>query len=1046
MISTGSFRLIVVLLFGWSTGLIPSNAHGQSSLLGRPVLFVHGWCGEESTWGPIRADVIKAVVAAQPTLYQDETSYAVYYDPTTSTVRNWPDGSSFPPSGVKTPARFFSINFYDLIPRTPTSSPQINKSLAASISILSKADELAKVIEAITALTQVKDIIVVAHSQGGLVARSYIENLAVPFGGASSCSDADGYSCLTNVSNRRTTYDHNISKLITLDTPHRGVASDLVKLVVSLDLPLACFSENTLNRRELSASSRVIAELTANISSPTAKPTIAAIRTGDYRQIGDGIVTLPEQSIRGVAPGIPDYYDVDNSLSVLAAPSCISLDNPLGVLHMLDCLASNSETRSIIKAEILAALTVPVTPPGPTIGPTWTQKQPTTSPSPRAWHSMAYDVTRGQVVLFGGWNGTEVLNDTWVWDGDSWTQRNPTSSPPKRHYLAAMAYDVAREQVVLFGGSDETGHLTNDTWVWDGANWAQRHPLVSPTARRGHAMAYDADRAELVLFGGDGSDATGSRADTWVWDGTNWTQKRPLNTPPDHSLHAMAYDASRRQVVLYGGQIDGNSRADTWVWDGANWTQKHPANSPRPQLSDAMAYDAAREQIVLVTNPEAGSRVDTWAWDGRDWSRTVSSSSPPARSAHSMVYDAARNQVVLFGGAGTRYYNDTWVWGLGSASLVPTISGGIANAADYRDLSPGALAFMFGDNFAGQAVIGTGSPLPFTLGGVSVSINGRLAPLLYADQHQINFQVPWETTVGTASVMVSVNNVNSNTVAVPMVTAHPGIYFLAGSPWIQDNPAAIQNSDYTLNSPSNPARAGTSIIVYLTGGGPVSPRVSSGAPSPASPLAALTLTYSATLWPVELTPGPTGVAFAGLTPGGVGLVQMNIVVPPSLPTGTYPFYLTVNGQTSNLAKVSVIATASSAAPCAPYPLQFVPFVSVAYVSAPNSVGDRLLVGNMSLTSGGDPGFNSSFEEFQALPLPPIKNLQYCGTVTLATGYSVVAYVPTAAEKLGDFAGFSGLLLDPLAGNVPFPGGIIPFSRFPFMAWRIAPAGAPVPHQ
>src|ERR1035437_8043373 len=111
---------------------------------------------------------------------------------------------------------------------------------------------------------------------------------------------------------------------------------------------------------------------------------------------------------------------------------------------------------------------------------------------------------------------------------------------------------------------------------------------------------------------------------------------------------------------------------------------------------------------------------------------------------------------------------------------------------------------------------------------------------------------------------------------------------------------------------------------------------------------------------------------------------------------------------------------------------------VGYVSAANSAGDRLLVGNMSLTSGGNSLFASSFAELQALPLPAYKNQQFCGTVTLAPGYTAVAYVPTAAERAGDFNPFAGLLLDPLANNTPFPGGIIPASRLPSpMAWRIA---------
>jgi adhesin/invasin len=47
------------------------------------------------------------------------------------------------------------------------------------------------------------------------------------------------------------------------------------------------------------------------------------------------------------------------------------------------------------------------------------------------------------------------------------------------------------------------------------------------------------------------------------------------------------------------------------------------------------------------------------------------------------------------------------------------------------------------------------------------------------------------------------------------------------------------------------------------------------------------------------------VSFAGLAPGWVGLVQVNLVVPAGLATGTYPLTVTIDGQTSNAGNISV---------------------------------------------------------------------------------------------------------------------------------------------
>ena len=76
---------------------------------------------------------------------------------------------------------------------------------------------------------------------------------------------------------------------------------------------------------------------------------------------------------------------------------------------------------------------------------------------------MAYDAARGQVVLFGGYGNISEYGDTWVWDGTNWTQKSPAISPSLRE-SHAMAYDAARGQVVLFGGVGS--HVDNETWVW----------------------------------------------------------------------------------------------------------------------------------------------------------------------------------------------------------------------------------------------------------------------------------------------------------------------------------------------------------------------------------------------------------------------------------------------------------------------------------------------------------------------------------------------------------------------------------------------------
>jgi len=242
------------------------------------------------------------------------------------------------------------------------------------------------------------------------------------------------------------------------------------------------------------------------------------------------------------------------------------------------------------------------------------------------------------------------------------------------------------------------------------------------------------------------------------------------------------------------------------------------------------------------------------------------------------------------------------LWYQPAGNAGPQISsGGIVNAASFTaPIAPGSLATIFGTNFlSGNAIGASATPLPPTLGNVSVSVNGRAAPLLYVGGNQINFQVPYETPTGTANVVVTANNAASNTAQVNVVAAAPGI-FVYGS-----NDAVIQNSDYSINGSGSPAKPGSYVIIYATGGGQVGPAVATGAAAAGSPLSNNALPVS-----VSIGGKPAAVAFAGMAPGFVGLLQINAQV-PSLPDGSYPVQVSINGQSSNAPVMFVSAGGAS---------------------------------------------------------------------------------------------------------------------------------------
>jgi hypothetical protein len=195
-------------------------------------------------------------------------------------------------------------------------------------------------------------------------------------------------------------------------------------------------------------------------------------------------------------------------------------------------------------------------------GNNWTQIN-TPGPPARRFdgQGMVYDANSGTVILFGGIvQGNTYLGDTWAWNGVSqtWTLLSPASSPSPRGGHG-MTNDRAGN-VLLFGGTNGTANSA-DTWLWNGTTWQQLSPSVAPPARSGHAMVFDPDLNEVVLFGGYGLN------DTWTWDGANWTQVTPATSPHDRYSFGMDYDGAAHAAVIFGGfsVADGGPiLMDTW--------------------------------------------------------------------------------------------------------------------------------------------------------------------------------------------------------------------------------------------------------------------------------------------------------------------------------------------------------------------------------------------------------------------------------------------------------------------------------------------------
>jgi hypothetical protein len=236
-----------------------------------------------------------------------------------------------------------------------------------------------------------------------------------------------------------------------------------------------------------------------------------------------------------------------------------------------------------------------------------------------------------------------------------WTRLTLPDAPMSRMGLS-MAGPMANGESILFGGNADTTLFT-DTWAWNGSAWTQKSPGHNPGKCNENAMAYDAARDQIVLFGGFDETSNYSNK-TWIWDGVDWKQVFPATTPPGRVYHAMAYNPVTQKVVMYGGPI---SDTRTWEWDGTDWTAKTSTTSPPPSEGPSMAYDAAHNEIILfggATDLWSGAvptfYSDTWAWNGSEWQKRTGTRSPSGRTSAKMAYDPEIGQIVLVGGYGAK--------------------------------------------------------------------------------------------------------------------------------------------------------------------------------------------------------------------------------------------------------------------------------------------------------------------------------------------------------------------------------------------------------
>ncbi len=220
-------------------------------------------------------------------------------------------------------------------------------------------------------------------------------------------------------------------------------------------------------------------------------------------------------------------------------------------------------------------------------------------------------------------------------------------------------------------------------------------------------------------------------------------------------------------------------------------------------------------------------------------------------------------------------------------------------------LSPGSIVQVYGAGLGFESVSPGIVPLPTTFDNTAALIgqSAGFAPLYFLSSGQINLQIPYDVLTSQSPqqvpITVQVNNAITQPLTLSIVPAAPGVLSANDGPTAPDvqNGAHIiaqHSADGSLVTAASPAKPGEYLVMYLVGMGAVNPTVASGSVTPVSPLSNVISQPMVTVGGNAST-----VLFAGLTPGFVGLYQIDFQVPANAVAGELTVNVSQNGVAAN---------------------------------------------------------------------------------------------------------------------------------------------------
>lgn len=183
--------------------------------------------------------------------------------------------------------------------------------------------------------------------------------------------------------------------------------------------------------------------------------------------------------------------------------------------------------------------------------------------------STAYNQHDGKIYLFGGRDGVAYENGLYRYDAatDTWEDLDPSGTDPSGREKTGFACSTIENKCIVYGGSNGSGIL-NDTWLLDldAMSWAEQTPVASPTTPVGETFEKFAYYPGEDVFIASNIRLS-SASDTWAYRlnaGGKLGWQTGSYTSPENSLNRNVGGA---QTWAQGGAIGAAGATEYRAWN-----------------------------------------------------------------------------------------------------------------------------------------------------------------------------------------------------------------------------------------------------------------------------------------------------------------------------------------------------------------------------------------------------------------------------------------------------------------------------------------------